>query len=96
MCEKVPQENPNGELFVEADEPDMGTFGVSDVPCHDDFMKHFQKYMESDAEEYSPKDINILKRMMAIFPKVALWIKQEHRLTTWLNLFEQLAIYKIN
>ena len=49
--------------------------------------------MESDAEEYSPEDINILKRMMAIFPKVALWIKQEHRLTTWLNLFEQLAIH---
>ena len=64
---------PKWELFVEADEPDMGTFGVSDVPCHDDFMKHFQKYMESDAEEYSLEDINILKRMMAIFPKVALY-----------------------
>ena len=64
---------------------------MSDFPCHDEFLQMFRRYVKHDYDDYSPAEIEILTKMMALFPKVAFWIKQEQRLSTWLKFFELVA-----
>ena len=65
---------------------------MSDFPCHDEFLQMFRRYVEHDYYDYSPAQIELLTKMMALFPKVAFWIKQEQRLSTWLKfVFELVA-----
>ena len=86
LHETSSQESTTGELYVDTDERDRGTFGVSDFPCHDEFLQMFRRYVKHDYDDYSPADIEILTKMMAFFPKVAFWLTQEQRLSTWLSV----------
>ena len=68
------KENTSGELDVDTGELDIGTFGLCHMfICHDEFIHRFKRYVELD-EGYSSADIETLKRIMVIFPKVVFWI----------------------